>query len=41
MYELQTGVRAGPSAALMKAPLANLQQSDMIDIAAYLDTLKP
>lgn len=41
LYELQTGVRAGPSAALMKAPLASLQQSDMIDIAAYLGTLKP
>ncbi|MDO8386505.1 MAG: c-type cytochrome [Polaromonas sp.] len=41
LYELHTGVRAGPGAPMMKASIARLNQNDMIDIAAYLGTLKP
>lgn len=40
LYELQTGVRAGPGAIVMKPNVAKINQSDMIAIAAYLATLK-
>jgi cytochrome c553 len=41
LHEFKIGVRAGPGAGLMKDNVANLDQGDMIAIAAYLGTLKP
>ena len=41
LYEIQTGVRAGKGAALMKEPVARLSLDDMISVAAYLASLKP
>ncbi|MEQ1518616.1 MAG: hypothetical protein ABL931_19215 [Usitatibacteraceae bacterium] len=41
LYEIQTGVRAGPGAVLMKDTVAKLSQGDMISIAAHLASLKP
>jgi cytochrome c553 len=41
LYEMQTGVRAGKRAALMKGPVARLSLDDMISVAAYLASLKP
>ena len=41
LYEIQTGVRAGKSAAMMKEPVARLSLDDMISVAAYLASLRP
>jgi len=41
LYEFQTGVRAGPGAPAMQSTVVNLDQSDMIAIAAYLASLVP
>lgn len=41
MYEIQTGIRNGKGAILMKAPVAGLSPDDMIAVAAYLASLKP
>ena len=39
LYELQAGIRAGPSAPLMKPVVDKLSLDDMISIAAYLASL--
>ncbi len=41
MYSIQHGNRAGASAALMKAPMMNLSDDDMIAISAYVGSLAP
>ena len=41
MYAIQHGNRAGASAALMKAPMMNLSEDDMIAISAYVGSLAP
>jgi cytochrome c553 len=41
LYEMQTGVRTGSGVMLMKAAVARLSPDEMIDVAAYLASLKP
>jgi cytochrome c553 len=41
LHEFKIGIRAGVGAELMKANVSNLDQGDMIAIAAYLGTLRP
>jgi cytochrome c553 len=41
LYSFKDGSRGGDSAALMKGVVANLTQSDMIDLAAYAASLPP
>lgn len=41
LHEIKTGVRTGPSVALMQQTVARLNQEDMIAIAAYLGSLTP
>jgi cytochrome c553 len=41
MYSIQQGNRGGDSAALMKAPVMNLSDDDMIAISAYVGSLAP
>jgi cytochrome c553 len=41
LYEMQTGVRKGSGVKLMKAAMARLSPDEMIDVAAYLASLKP
>lgn len=41
LYGFQTGARGGLSAALMKKVVEKLTEDDMLDIAAYLSSLKP
>lgn len=41
LYDFQSGTRAGASAALMTATVANLSIDDMIALAAYLASLDP
>jgi cytochrome c553 len=41
LYDIQTGVRAGKGAALMKKPVAGLSLDDLISVAAYLASLNP
>ena len=41
LYGFQNGNRAGNSAALMKAPVMNLSEDDMIAISAYVGSLAP
>jgi cytochrome c553 len=41
LYEMQTGVRTGSGVMLMKAAVARLTPDEMIDVAAYLASLKP
>jgi cytochrome c553 len=41
LYSFQNGNRTGNSAALMKAPVMNLSEDDMIAIAAYVGSLAP
>jgi cytochrome c553 len=36
---MQQGTRNGPEAQLMKLVVANLKQSDLVDIAAYIASL--
>jgi len=41
LYEIQTGVRTGSGVKLMKAAMARLSPDEMMDVAAYLASLKP
>ncbi len=41
IFDFQTGARHGVNAALMKAPVANLSNADIVAITAYLASLKP
>ena len=41
LYEMQTGARTGSGVMLMKAAVARLSPDEMIDVAAYLASLKP
>ena len=41
LYAFRTGARDGPGAAFMKPMVAGLSQNDMIDLAAYVGSLKP
>jgi len=41
LYSIQHGTRAGASNALMKAPVMNLTDDDMIAISAYVGSLPP
>jgi cytochrome c553 len=41
LYSFQKGNRTGNSAALMKAPVMNLSEDDMIAISAYVGSLAP
>jgi cytochrome c553 len=41
LSEMQSGVRSGSGAKLMKVAMAKLSQDEMIDVAAYLASLKP
>jgi cytochrome c553 len=41
LYAFHSGSRNGPGAAFMKPMVANLSQNDMIDLAAYVGSLKP
>ena len=41
LNDIQNGVRGGTSVGLMKPVVANLTSSDMIALAAYLETRKP
>ncbi len=41
LYEIQHGIRTGPAVALMQAPVANLTETDMVAIAAYIASLPP
>jgi cytochrome c553 len=41
LYAFQSGSRNGPGAAFMKPMVASLSQKDMIDLAAYVGSLKP
>jgi cytochrome c553 len=41
MYSIQHGNRAGSAAALMKGPMMNLSEDDMISISAYVGSLAP
>lgn len=40
LYAFKIGTRNGPGAAFMKPMVANLSQKDMIDLAAYVGSLK-
>jgi cytochrome c553 len=39
LWDMQQGTRNGPEAQLMKLVVANLKQSDLVDIAAYIASL--
>jgi cytochrome c553 len=41
LYDLQQGMRKGPSAPLMLPVVANLTADDMVDIVAYVASLVP
>jgi cytochrome c553 len=41
LVDFQHGTRSGPSAVLMKEPVARLTIDDMVAIAAYLASRKP
>jgi len=41
LYDIQHGTRKGQGSELMKAPVANLTQEDMIAIAAYVSSQTP
>jgi cytochrome c553 len=41
LFDFQHGTRHGEWSALMKAPVANLSEADMLEIAAYLSSLQP
>jgi cytochrome c553 len=41
LYSFQHGTRTGSSAALMKGPVMNLSDDDMVAISAYLGSLAP
>jgi len=39
LYDIKAGVRMSTATALMKAPVANLTETDMVSIAAYIASL--
>ncbi len=41
IYDFKTGARNGTNAALMKGPVRNLTDTDIVNITAYLASLKP
>ena len=41
LFDLQTGTRNGPDAALMQGAVAKLTEEDMVSLAAYLGSLAP
>jgi cytochrome c553 len=41
MWDMQQGARNGPQAQLMKLVVANLNEDDMVSIAAYLASRLP
>jgi cytochrome c553 len=41
MYDIKLGTRNGAMAALMKPVVANLTDSDMVDLIAYVSSLTP
>ena len=41
IYDFKTGARNGVNAALMKGPVQNLSDADIVNITAYLASLKP
>ena len=41
LWDMQAGARNGAMAALMKPVVADMSSKDMLNIAAYLATLKP
>ena len=41
MYDIKLGTRNGLMAALMKPVVANLSDSDVVDVIAYVSSLTP
>ncbi len=41
LYDFRTGARSGPSAEPMRAVVAPMREADMLNLAAYLASLKP
>ena len=41
MYDIKIGTRRGPMAALMTPVVANLSDSDIVDVIAYVSSLEP
>jgi len=41
LFDLRSGSRSGPAVALMQAPAMRLNDADVVDIAAYLGSLRP
>jgi len=41
LIDIKHGVRAGSSAALMQAVVANLTEEDMVNLIAYVASLDP
>jgi len=41
LYDIRHGSRKGPWSELMKAPVANLNEDDLVSIAAYVASRKP
>ena len=41
LYSIQHWTRTGDSASLMRAPVADLSEDDMIAISAYVGSLAP
>jgi cytochrome c553 len=41
MYDIQHWTRTGESAELMRAPMMNLSEDDMIEISAFVGSLAP
>ena len=41
LYDFRSGARSGPSAEAMKAVVAPMKQADMLNLAAYLASLRP
>jgi cytochrome c553 len=41
MFDIKHGARSGPSAALMQSVVANLNEEDILNLAAYAASLDP
>ena len=41
MWDMKVGTRRGPMTQLMKPVVANLTQDDMLNIVAYLASIRP
>jgi cytochrome c553 len=41
MWDMKVGARRGPMTQLMKPVVANLTQEDMLNVVAYLASIKP